>query len=88
MVESEIEIWSEGARLSGFAPYLESYIAKAKDRIEAKALKLLEAGTLTPELALYAWMEVSIYRKVLMQFQQRVRLGISAGTNAAEQGKL
>lgn len=79
---------SEGARLQGFEPYLKDYVEKMERTLVNKVFRALEEKTLTPEVALYAWMELLSYRRLLRKFQQQVQIGIAVGEDANASGEM
>lgn len=75
----ELGIISDGARLQGFLPYLEDAVKQMEAGLEGRIFQLLDKGELTPDLALYAWMEKLAYRRLLRKFDQKVRSGQHLG---------
>lgn len=73
----------DGARLAGFMPYLDAELTSMTDQLVMKTLMALNSGTLTPDLALHAWMELNAYTRLLKRFQQKVQVGLSVGQRNA-----
>ena len=75
----------EGAALSGVLPYLEEALNSMEDQLEGRVFASLNEGTLTPELALYAWMEKQSYRRLMRRFNQKVQIGLSVSQENQEE---
>lgn len=60
-------------------PYLKAEADKQIRELENRTFTALDKGELTPELALYAWMEIRAVRKTLSRFETRARIGASVG---------
>lgn len=84
MIVSDIDRAAGLAALAQFRPYLEDYVSKMETSLEVKVFKALEDKTLTPELALYAWMEKLSYRRLLRKYNSDVNIGQSAAKRAAK----
>lgn len=76
---------SEGAHLSGLLPYLEEYIGKLERTLDFQTMQRLDAGELTPDLALIAWQEKRALRKVLSHFKQTIRIGLTVADRNIEE---
>ena len=59
----------EAVRLAGILPEIEGFLAKMQRAVEVRTLIALDKGLLTPDQALYAWMEVGTLRKLLGKFK-------------------
>jgi hypothetical protein len=74
--EAEIRRLSRnGAAMSGMLPYLEDNLAALARALDNRMMSAINAGTMTPELALEGWMERAAYAKLLKHFQSVVRMG-------------
>jgi len=73
----------DGARLANMLPYLEAEIQRMITTLENRVFQALELKELTPEQALYAWMEKASYRHLLKRLTTRVRIGQTAGERIA-----
>ena len=65
----------QGVVLEGFMPYLEMEVEKMVKGLENKTFSAINAGTLTPEVALSAWMERYALKRLLTSFEQRINVG-------------
>lgn len=88
MQADDIQKFSEGAKLAGFLPYLESYTDKMEKALRVKVFAALDKKELTPDVALYAWMELQTIYRLKSHFNQHVRIGQAAGERAAANGQL
>jgi hypothetical protein len=69
----------EGVKLDALMPYVADEVSKMERALENRVQSELQAGTLTPEKALQAWIEKLSYRKLLSKFTQKVSIGQSMG---------
>lgn len=69
----------EAAKLSGFLPDLQTYVDKMERALDNRIFTALDDKTLTPEQALYAWMEKKTYRQLLKRVEQQVKIGVTVG---------
>jgi hypothetical protein len=74
----EAEHLGEYGRLSGMVPYLQAEVDRMDAQLETRVFKALEAGKLTPEEALSAWMEKRALKRLLQKIEHKVKLGTSA----------
>jgi hypothetical protein len=74
----------EGARLQGMLPHLEEYIDRQKNRLVNEVSQKLADGKLTPETAMYAWMEYVSLNRMLRSMASKIRVGVSAGEQYAK----
>lgn len=88
MRPEDIYAIQEGARLANFLPYLRDFVEKQVTQVENRVMAALETGKLTPEAALYCWMEVRSYRKLLRGMDQRVQVGSEIGKMNAKEFEL
>lgn len=75
MQPDELTTVAEQARLATMLPYLREETERALATLVNKTLKALDANTLTPELALYAWMEYRAQYMLLRKVETRVDIG-------------
>mgnify|MGYP001613944545 CR=1 FL=1 len=69
----------EAAKLVGFLPDLQAYVDKMERALDNRIFTALDDKTLTPEQALYAWMEKKTYRQLLKRVEQQVKIGVTVG---------
>ena len=65
----ELALAHEAARLAGILPEIEGFLGRMQRAVETRTLIALDKGLLTPDQALYAWMEVGTLRKLLGKFK-------------------
>ena len=75
----ETDTLGQVAQLAGFLPYLEEAIDKLDAALEAKVFRLLDTGQLTPQLAMFAWQEKLILRRLVRSFNTKIRVAQSIG---------
>lgn len=78
-IDTEMSKVRDGARFAGFLPYLQVEIDKMVLALEGRVLAHVGEGTLTAELAVHAWMELNAYRRLMKRFEQKVKIGQTAG---------
>lgn len=88
MNKNELSHIREGARLQGMLPHLEEFVERQKNRLVNEVTQKLQDGKLTPETAMYAWMEFVSLNRMLKSMASKIRIGISAGEQYAEALKL
>lgn len=71
----ELDQLGSMAELQGFLPYLQDAIDKMERTLENKVFMLLDQGKLTEQLALYAWQEKLILRRIVSRFNTKIRVG-------------
>lgn len=69
----------DGARISGMLPYLEDYVERQIHIVEMRVFDQSDKGTLTPDGAVSAWMEVKALRRMVRSMKQKGRVGVSIG---------
>lgn len=69
-----------GAELSNFKPYLDTEVASLQKAVVSSVLSAVNAGTLTPEMAMSKWMEFISYTKLNQKLSQRIQVGVSVGS--------
>lgn len=69
--------------LSNFLPYIHREVDSLIHAVENRVFRELREGTLTPEAAMSAWMEVNALRQLSGRFDTRVRVGVSVGEEVA-----
>ena len=79
----ETDALGEVAQLAGFLPYLEQALDKMDAALERKVFRLLDTGELTPQLAVYAWQEKLMLRRLLRTFDQKVKIATAIGERVA-----
>lgn len=82
-MKEELQAAQMQSRLVGFLPHVQDEVEKELNVLVNKTLTALNAGTLTPELALYAWMEYRANLQMLKRFQTKLQLGEAAGSRIA-----
>lgn len=65
----------EGVRLGAALPGLQSELRGMEDALFARVFAELEKGKLTPEQALWAWLELHTYRRLERRLRTRAVLG-------------
>lgn len=70
-----------GAELANIKPYLDVEIQAMQKVIVSNVLSNVNAGTLTPEIAMSKWMEYIAYQKLINKFEQRIQFGQSVGSS-------
>lgn len=70
---------ADGAAIANMLPYLEHELSRMGDALETRVFQALDARELTPEQALYAWMEKQSYRRLLKRLTTMVKIGETAG---------
>jgi hypothetical protein len=65
-------------------PHLEEYIDRQKNRLVNEVSQKLADGKLTPETAMYAWMEYVSLNRMLRSMASKIRVGVSAGEQYAK----
>lgn len=73
----------DGAHLAGMLPYLVAELKKMEEGVIVRLDNLMRDQKLTPELAQMAAIELLGYRRLSRRFDQKVRIGISAGQRVA-----
>ena len=73
MKMDEFKDVKQGVVLAGFLPYLEAEVAGMVKSLENRVFTGITAGTLTAEQALNAWMERHALRKLLVNFEQKIK---------------
>lgn len=74
----------DGARLGGLLPDMEAYVKGQETKLINEVQRKLQDGELTPDLALYAWMELVSMRKMLKSLSTKVSIGISAAERSTQ----
>lgn len=69
----------DGAIIANFLPYIEKELETIETGIRSKAYIMLGDGSMTPEAAMYFWMELYTVHRLRKRFQQHVKVGQSAG---------
>lgn len=64
-------------------PLVEEVVAGMERSLENRIFQGLAAGTLTPEVALYAWIEKSTYKTLLKRLTTHILVGQSAAQAVA-----
>ena len=72
------------SHLTHILPVLEQELALRRDRITRRALDMLEKKELTPEVALFFWMEILAVDGLWKSLDTKVRLGQAAGRKLAQ----
>lgn len=75
--KEEMSTIHEAARLAGFLPVLKEYTDKMERALENRTFLALNQRTLTPEMALQAWMEKHAYRQLVSRVEQGIAMGTS-----------
>lgn len=85
MTPEELGYIRQGAELSNFLPLIEREVDKMQAALDARVYLQLQNGSLTPEVALAAWIERKTNAALVKRFRTWVQLGESVGKrNAAE----
>lgn len=79
MQHSDFALVADQATLAASFPAVKADAEKQIAALVNKTLAALNAQTLTPELALYAWMEFRAIQMMVKRFETRVQLGEAAG---------
>lgn len=61
--------------MAGFLPHLSTMVEKLERSVENRVKTALDAGTLTADYALNAWIEKLAYRRLLNRTQLQVQFG-------------
>ena len=69
----------DAVRITGALPYIEAAIAQAESALFNRVLGELAQSTLTPDKALYAWMQIRAYRDLYRKLRSGVAEGQSVG---------
>lgn len=72
----------QGAKMQEMLPYVQDVVSKQERAIDNRVLMRYEAGELTPQAALEAWVEKIALRKVLRAFDFTIKMGQGAGVQA------
>lgn len=88
MTPKELADIRQGAVLSNVLPQVELYAEGQKQRIVNEVKQRLADGQLTPDLAMYSWMEYISLDKMLRSLSAKVKLGVSAAEQNAEAMKI
>lgn len=75
----DLQAIRHGAELANIKPYLDVEIQAMQKAIVSNILSNVNAGTLTPEIAMSKWMEYIAYQKLNNKFEQRIQIGQSVG---------
>lgn len=75
MKEDELASISTGVKLQGMLPYLSAELEAYKSSIENKVLMEIEKGTLTPDKALFYWMQLVAQKRLLQRLQMKITVG-------------
>lgn len=78
-IDTEMSKVRDGARFAGFLPYLAAEVDKMVGTLESRMLDHIRDGSLTPDLAIQGWMELNAYRRLMKRFDQKVKIGQTAG---------
>ena len=70
--------------IAGFMPYLDPELVKMENALTTRVFRALDDGELTPDAAMYAWMEVRAYRKLKKRLDLQVRVGHTVGERISE----
>lgn len=68
-----------GIVLQNLLPGLEEEVDRQEQGIIVKAIAMLDKGELTPEQAMYLWMEIKTLRQLLRRVNNKVKVGQAAG---------
>jgi len=68
-----------GVEMDTIRPYVEAEVNEMQKFVVNTVTSLVNAGTLTPEIALAKWMEYIAYRKLLQRFDHKIKHGASLG---------
>lgn len=68
-----------GAELQSVKPYMDSEIFSMQKAVVSFILTHVNAGTLTPEMAVSKWVEYISYTKLQQKIDQRIEIGKSKG---------
>lgn len=79
MKQEDLAAIQDGARLAGVLPYLQAEAATIKKGIENQVYAALREGTLTPDKAMFFWMQHLAARETVQKFEQKVRIGQTIG---------
>ena len=69
------------AAMVNYMPYIEHAAQEAEGAIVRRVMQDLGSNELTPEKALYAWMQIKAYRDLKSRMQSGIAKGQSAGEN-------
>ena len=74
---------ADGARLAPALPYIAHELSGLDAAIRRRVFAALEAGELTPEVALAAWMETKSLHDLQRRIEKRIAMGTAAAVAAA-----
>lgn len=74
---------ADGARMAGALPYIRHEVDRMENALIRRVMASLDDGALTPDAALYAWMELAAYRRL----EKRLTTITAVGQTAAERVK-
>lgn len=72
----------DGAAIANSLPYIADAIKRMESTLDSRVFQEIQDGTLTPDKALYAWLEKVAYRRLIKRLTQYVKVGIAAGERA------
>lgn len=68
-----------GAEMQNMKPYMDNEISSLQKSVVSFILSAVNAGTLTPEIAMSKWVEYVSYSKLQQRINQRIEVGKSVG---------
>lgn len=68
-----------GIALQNLLPGLEEEVDRQEQAVINTAIAKLDKGELTPDQAMYLWMEIKTLRQLLRRVNQKVKVGQGAG---------
>jgi hypothetical protein len=77
---NDLALAFDGARLADSLPYIVAEYVKQEEAAITRMDRLLQDQKLTPEVAQMGWIELIQARRMRRRLEQKVRIGISAGT--------
>jgi hypothetical protein len=85
MRPEEAAAFADQSFIASAQPHIQADVAKQLNALVNKTMMSLDQGKLTPELALYAWMEYRATMIVAKRFATRARVGASVGAQFANE---
>lgn len=73
-----------GAEIAAMLPIIKAEVDRQDKALENRIFMELNGGRLSPEAALNAWMEKAAIRKMLKNFETKVRVGQTIGERTKE----
>jgi len=62
------------ARLLGVLPYVKVELERMEEQVISRVFSAMDAGALSPDVALNAWMELRAYRRLFKRLDTRAKL--------------